>query len=114
MQKNGLRELVAHRVDEDIRQSCWRVERTFEWAGHKIRVTVKNDSYEFQCDYFTEVFAPATLTWNRIYTAGNNDWHRGVDALSLSRMGKLTKIALDTLIDHLVTMAQDLLEGIPA
>jgi hypothetical protein len=109
-----LQELTDHRVAQDTRQSCWLVRRTFTDNGHKIRVSLKNDSYEFQSDYYVEVFNPTELKWNRVHAASNSEWHSRVDALSLERMSVEVDAQVGRLVMHLVSVAQDLLEGIPA
>jgi hypothetical protein len=107
-------ELATHRVTNDIRQSCWLIRRTYVCNGHKIRVSLRNDAYEFQSDYYVEVFNSHDLEWKRLHAASNNEWHSAVDALSLDRMKAEAWDACERLINHLVRVAQDLLEGIPA
>lgn len=114
MQTNGLVELRTHGVVTDIRQGKFTIRRTYAWSGHKIRVTLNQDPYEFQCDYYVELFNPRDLAWNRVHSEPNEAWYSRVRALSTEHLKPEQWENIERLFDRLVSVAQDLLEGVPA
>jgi hypothetical protein len=114
MQTVGLEELLAHRTTTDIRQSKWTIRRTFTWCGHKMRVTVAHDPYEFQADYYLELFNPRDLKWNRVHTEATDLWYSEIDALNTDRFTVEQLNTIDQLVDRMVSIGQDLLEGVEA
>lgn len=109
-----LRELIAHRVEQQVRQSVWDIKRTFTWCGHKIRVTIHHDPFDFQAAYFVELFNSRDLKWSRVHDAETSLYHKRIDTLWLKKMPAETRDEVELLISYLVTVAQDLLEGVDA
>lgn len=114
MQTIGLEELIAHRSVTDERQSVWQIRRTFLWAGHKMRVTIHHDPYEFQADYYLELFNPRDLKWNRVHTEATEGWYNAIGALNTGRLTAEQWNQIDRLVDRMVSIGQDLLEGVEA
>lgn len=114
LQKNGLDELFQHRVVSDERQSRWLIRRTFTWAGHKLRVTIHHDPYMFQADYCLELFNPRDLKWNRVHTEPSEAWYNAIDCLNTGKMTAEQWDQVDALVNRMVAIGQDLLEGVDA
>lgn len=103
-----LEELEQHRVVTDVRQSVWTVRHTYTYGEHKIRATVHMDPYKFQSDFYAEVFSPVTLSWNRVHTESES-WYDGIHALSSDRITVEQWETIESLMLHMVSVAQDLL-----
>lgn len=72
----------------------------FAIGAHKIRLTIKSDSYDFQSSAVAEVWNGATLSWNRVHSipyklmktrAGliyvpKSEWMFGADQVELMRV----------------------------
>lgn len=70
--------------------------------GHKIRLTIKSDSYDFQSSAVAEVWNGATLSWNRVHSihyaqmktrpgliyGPKCDWKFGDDQVELMRVAR--------------------------
>jgi len=107
-------ELVQHRVVSDERQSRWMIRRTFDHNGHKLRTTIHHDPYEFQADYYLEVFNKRDLAWNRIHTEAPGGWYKVVGATSTGRLTPERWEQIDALAERMLAVGQDLLDGVEA
>lgn len=102
------KELTSHYTVSDTRQSVWTVRRTFLVNDHKVRATVRMDPYKFQSDFYVEVFSELGLAWNRVHTE-TSEWWETLHALSSGHLKPGQRDDLDTLVHHMVSIAEDLL-----
>lgn len=106
-------ELQEHRTQDQTRQSCWFTRRTYDVNGLKVRTTVRNDPYTEQCDFYAEVFSPATLSWNRIHSESRTEWAPQIGMLWIDKHTKPEALAaIDRLHLRLITVADDILDGV--
>ncbi len=100
-------------------QQGWTREVTvktgLDGSGHKVRVTIYRDSYDFQSRIKVEVWSPTALQWNVIRTLAGKDHGNLPGAYTLTRpesrdSGKREIFtATAGLVDELIGYAQEVL-----
>jgi hypothetical protein len=100
--------------DDDIRRGrqSWTREATVTWSGHKIRVHIERDSYDFQSRIYSEVFNPRELKWNRLQTLSGSD-HGYLPSYVVKDDVAIFRETND-LLNALIAYAQQVLDGVPA
>jgi hypothetical protein len=107
-------ELLSHRVVTQARQSVWDVRRTYTFNGHKLRVTIHHDPYEFQADAYLDVFSARDLKWNRVHTLPTEEWYEFLDVLFIEKFSVQNLRDIDAVCERLVGIGCDILEGVEA
>lgn len=105
IQRNGL-EFIEDQVRHG-RQS-WTRETTVRWSGHKIRIHIERDSYDFQSRIYSEVFNPRDLCWNRVQSLEGKDHSNLVSAYERDDVAIL--VSTNDLMNAMIAYAQQILE----
>jgi hypothetical protein len=96
-------------------QQGWKRVVTCNLNGHKVRVTIYRDSYIFQSRIYSEVWSPATLSWNQVERRAGEDYAELPNAYSLNGPRNTDQarvqltLATDELFEDMIRYAEEIL-----
>jgi hypothetical protein len=78
--------------------------------GRKIRLSIKSDSYEFQCHAYAEVWSPTNLRWNRVASIPHANMKTRSGLAYLPANNKATAVHFEADRQTLLTMVKAILD----
>lgn len=104
---------LTWRNDEVTRWTrTWQRQVVVDWNGHKVRLTISRDSYDFQSRIYSEVFSHRNREWHRIELRSGREYGFLPSASEKDDIAII--VATNPVINSLIAYAQMILEGVPA